>query len=202
MATLTCERCEKPFAVDDANPGDKVACPSCGDVSVVKASASADPAAAAGYPPRDGPETDVLRLRPVLFRSHPARFAFLLLGVIGGASAGIAGLVAANILLAAIGGGVSLACLIGFAIWKIYSMHDGLLVTTRRVIDREGLLSKNTSEVMIKDIRQVMVQQTFIDRIFNVGTISFSSSAGDSVEVSMEHVARPEHVKRVIDLYR
>ncbi len=202
MATLSCDRCEKPFAVDDANPGDKVACPSCGDVSVVKASAAADPAVAAGYPPRDGPEADVMRLRPVLFRSHPVRFACLLLGSLGGMAAGVTGLVVANLVLAAIGGGVAFACLIGFGVWKIHSMHDGLLVTTRRIIDREGLLSKNTSEVMIKDIRQVMVQQTFIDRIFNVGTISFSSSAGDSVEVSMEHVAKPEHVKRIIDLYR
>ena len=70
------------------------------------------------------------------------------------------------------------------------------------MIDREGLLSKNTSEIMIKDIRQVVVQQTFVDRLFNVGTISFSSSAGDGVEVSMEHVAKPAHVKRVIDMYR
>jgi hypothetical protein len=202
MATLTCDRCEKPFAVDDARPGDKVACPGCGDVSVVKAAAGSDPAAAAGFPARDGPEADVLHLRPVLFRSHPGRFALLLLGVLGGAAAGVTGVVTAVVPVAAIGGGVCLACLAGFGVWKIYSLHDGLLITTRRVIDREGLLSKNTSEIMIKDIRQVVVQQTFVDRLFNVGTISFSSSAGDGVEVSMEHVAKPAHVKRVIDMYR
>lgn len=202
MATLTCDRCNKPFAVDGAMPGDKVACPSCGDVSVVKPSPSSDPAVAAGFPARDGPEVEVLRLSPVLFRSHPGRFALLSVGIVGGVIACVTGLVKGAVPLAAIGGGVALACLIGFVVWKILSLHDGLLITTRRVIDREGLLSKNTSEVMIKDIRQVMIKQSFFERIVNVGTISLSSSAGEGVEVSMDHVAKPEHVKRVIDLYR
>ncbi|MEI7656560.1 MAG: PH domain-containing protein [Phycisphaerae bacterium] len=202
MATLTCDRCRKPFAADGAMPGDKVACPSCGDVTVVKASAASDPAVAAGFPARDGPETELLRLSPVLFRSHPGRFAMLSLGIIGGVVAVVLGLMKHSVPLAAIGGGVAVACAIAFVVWKIFSLHDGLLITTRRVVDREGLLSKNTSEVMIKDIRQVVIQQSFFERLFNVGTISFSSSAGDGVEVSMEHVAKPEHVKRVVDLYR
>ena len=65
-ATLTCDNCDKPFSVDDVNIGDKVKCPICADVSVVRtlaARAEEDRAAAAGLPAKHGPEVEVRRLR-------------------------------------------------------------------------------------------------------------------------------------------
>jgi len=86
--------------------------------------------------------------------------------------------------------------------WRIKTMHDGLLITTRRIIDRSGLLSKKTSEVMLKDIRHVVVTQKFMERLFSVGTLAISSSSDDGVEIYMQDVPKPEEVKRIIDLYR
>jgi uncharacterized membrane protein YdbT with pleckstrin-like domain len=70
------------------------------------------------------------------------------------------------------------------------------------VIDREGLLSKVTSEVLHSDIRNVQIQQTLMQRIMGVGTLTISCSAENEDEVRMENVTKPDEVARVIDLYR
>jgi hypothetical protein len=53
VITLTCDNCDKAFQVeDDAQPGEKVSCPYCGDVNRVPASPRSG---AAGAPPRGLP---------------------------------------------------------------------------------------------------------------------------------------------------
>jgi hypothetical protein len=222
--TITCDKCDRAFIVENVQIGDKVECPHCGDVNVVRGakiqsrspvahtpgpSGNVTPttsidtrAAAQGLPPLDGPEVDVMRLRPAMMRAKPFSFAGLILGAVGGLIGGIITFATGLIPVAVILWIISLACLVTLGWWKITSMHEGLIITTRRIIDREGLLSKNTSEILLKDIRNVVVRQTFVQRIFNVGTIALSSSADQGVEVFMEHLAKPNEVKRIIDLYR
>lgn len=161
-----------------------------------------DPAAAAGYPSKHGPEVDVLKLRAAMVRANPFLFALISLAIVGGGIGGIITLFFAPP-MALIGGGIFVAGMIALGIWKLFSLHDRLVLTTRRIIDREGLFSKRTSEVMYKDIRNVVVNQSFFDRILNVGTIAISTSASDNgVEIYMEHLAKPHEIKKVIDLYR
>src|SRR3954468_11363248 len=95
MAVINCDRCEKPFDVPNPAIGQKVTCPSCGDINVVRSLSSVpaggvvtDRAAAAGYPPAFGPEADVLMVRPAMFRAKPLRFLFLLLVLAGGVVGG------------------------------------------------------------------------------------------------------------------
>jgi len=188
-----------------------VECPRCGDVHIVRISAvisaagagrQDDPAAVAGYPPKNGPEVDVLTLRSAMIRANPLLFFLLALGLVGGGVAGIITLFFAPP-MALIGGGIFVASLIALGIWKLFSLHDRLIITTRRITDREGLLSKRTSEIMYKDIRNVVVNQSFFDRLLNVGTIAISTSASENgLEIYMEHLAKPHEIKKVIDLYR
>lgn len=129
-------------------------------------------------------------------------FALITLGIIGGGVGGIITLFFAPP-MALIGAGVFVASLIALGIWKLLALHDRLIITTRRIVDREGLFSKRTSEIMYKDIRNVVVNQSFIDRMLNVGTIAISTSASENgVEIYMEHLAKPHEIKKVIDLYR
>ena len=137
-----------------------------------------------------------------MLRAQPFKFILLAAGVLGGIAGAIAASVAVLIPVAIIAGILALACAIALGIWKFQTMHDGLLITTRRIVDREGLFSKNTSEILLRDIRHVVVKQTFTDRIFNVGTLALSSAADDGVEIYMEHLARPDEIKKIIDLYR
>jgi hypothetical protein len=206
QTTLTCDRCDKPFAVEDANIGDKVQCPLCGDVNIIRAGAAKaqvdDAAAAAGYPPRLGPEVDVCRLRPAMMRSRPLVFFGTLLVGVAGCAGGIFG-ATTGLLPAAVGGAIAAIVAFGYlGYWKFQTLSDGIRITTRRIVDVTGLFSKNTSEVMIKDIRHVVVKQTFWQRIWNVGSLSILTAASDGVEVYMEQLAKPHEVKRIIDLYR
>jgi len=210
---IICDKCEKPFEVD-AQPGDKVECPRCGDVNIVRVAAGAtsaaaaapaakeDRAAAAGHPPAFGPEVNVIRLRPAMFRAKPFRFLLLVVGLFGGAAGALVLLSMEHKPWAIAAGAGGLLSGIVLAGWRIKTMHDGLLITTRRIIDRSGLLSKKTSEVMLKDIRHVVVTQKFMERLFSVGTLAISSSSDDGVEIYMQDVPKPEEVKRIIDLYR
>src|SRR5262249_43447333 len=91
MVQLRCDKCEKLIEVDDARPGDKVECPACGDINVVRTvaarvapAAAPDRAGAAGYPPSTGPEVDVLVLRPAMFRSRPMAYTGVVVLILGG----------------------------------------------------------------------------------------------------------------------
>lgn len=205
---LHCDRCDKPFDTD-AQPGDKVKCPHCADVNIVRATShgkavtpAPDRAAAAGYPPATGPETDVLRIRPAMLRAKPLRFFGLWVGVVLGVVGGI--MLLAPMLPAAIACFIlAVACGLVLSVWKFYTLHDRLRITTRRIVDREGLFSKRTSEILIKDIRNVVVNQTFWQRLWGVGSVAISSAAADNgIDIEMSDVPRPEEVKRVLDFYR
>lgn len=214
MLQLLCDKCDAPIALDNLKPGDKVSCPACGDVNVVPAfgattpSAAAAPrpldrAAAAGYPPADGPEVNVLTCRPAMLRSRPLSFLLLALVAIGGlAAAATFAWITPLLWLAFTCLGLSGAAWITLGVWKLSTLDEGLIVTTRRTIDREGFFRKHTSEVLHADIRNVEITQTFWQRVWNVGTIGISSAADDRDEVYMERVPRPEQVRRIIDLYR
>ena len=87
-------------------------------------------------------------------------------------------------------------------VWKVHTLSEGLRITTKRTVEIKGLLSKATSEVLHADIRNIQVEQTFFERVCNVGFLSLSSSAENQDVVEMSDVPDPGKVKSIIDLYR
>lgn len=77
-----------------------------------------------------------------------------------------------------------------------------LTITTRRTILRHGILSKHTSEVSHTAIRQVILRQSFAQRLFSVGYLGLSSSAGSDVEIEIDGIRHPETLKSLIDAHR
>lgn len=95
-------------------------------------------------------------------------------------------------------------CLVGVGliillIWWIRILGTTLTVTTKRTILRRGLLSKFTSEVYHKDVRNVQVTQTAFQRLFDVGTIEISSAGQSDFEIAVEGMYEPNRVKHIID---
>ena len=121
------------------------------------------------------PETTEYEAHPSMFRSRP--FAFLL-----------------AVALCAVGIG-----LVILLVWWIRTLGTTLTVTSRRTTLRKGLLSKFTSEVFHKDVRNVQVTQTAIQRLFNVGRIDISSAGQGDFEITVEGMRDPNEVKRIID---
>ena len=102
-----------------------------------------------------------------------------------------------TILLSLIGVG-----LVIFAIWFIKCKGTTLTVTEDRTRLRRGLLSKSISEVWHQDIRNVQLDQSFFQRVFDVGSIGISSAGQGGLEIFVTGIPQPDRVKELIDQYR
>src|SRR5690606_8423361 len=167
--------------------------------------AEPDRAAAAGYPPDAGPEQRVLRVRPAWFRSRPIVFALVALAMVGGFAGAIYfwQVAEANrqwgmwpcLVLAVVMLGVLLW-------WWVQTLSAALEVTNKRTVERRGLLSRATSEVLHDTIRNVTIKQSFWDRVWGVGEIGIASAGHDGIEIHIDRIPNPNKVREVIDLYR
>lgn len=214
MIHYICANCRRELEVEDTLAGQRVKCPHCGNVEVVAATARAAPgasafhdrAAAMGLPPDSGPEVEVRRVHPVLFRSRPV------------GSAGVAALLLGGLTLAVIAYTSSafsgmrwtayvglLSCLIGLgwvAWWKLDSISTLVVITNKRTTVRRGLLSRKTSELLHDQVKDIRVDQTFGQRLLRTGTLGLDGSGTDAVELSVEHLPDPVGLRNVIDAYR
>ena len=203
MIRLTCDNCEKPIEVEDALAGQKVKCPSCGDVNVVPG--GPDRASAAGYPAANGPEQHVLRVRRAMFRARPLTYLLLAAAFLGGLVVLVYfGVIAkpANLGLAVTGAVVGLIAVLVLAGWKFTTLGEALEITNKRTIERTGILSKFTSEVRHQDIRNIQVTQSLRERLLGVGKIGISSAGQDGLEIVATDIPHPEKLRQIIDLYR
>lgn len=219
MIRFTCDRCDMEIELDDEFAGTKHECLNCGDINRVPnpdGSAPAiddsdpdvdskviDRAAKAGYPADFGPEQRVLKVRRCWFRSRPIRFSFMVLQLV----AGIVGALWVEIgdhtpwyhllFLPMIVGSI---VMIGW--WWVDRLGAAFEVTTKRTIMHRGFFSRATSEVVHDNIRNIQVDQTFLQRVFGVGRIGISSSGQDGVEIQVNHLRDPDKLREIIDLYR
>ncbi|MDY7004790.1 MAG: PH domain-containing protein [Cyanobacteriota bacterium] len=124
-------------------------------------------------------EVESCRVHPSMWRSSPLLFiAYLCL-----------------ILLFGIG-------LIFLLIWWIKSKNTTLIVTDKRTILQQSLLSRYTNEVMHAHIRNIQVQQSMMERLFNTGTIKIASAGTGDIEITVSGIPAPNRIKSVIDHYR
>ncbi|GGA33758.1 PH domain-containing protein [Okeania sp. KiyG1] len=124
-------------------------------------------------------EVESCRINPSMWRSNPLLFiAYLCL-----------------ILLFGIG-------LIFLLVWWIKSKNTTLIVTDKRTILQQGLLSRYTNEVMHAHIRNIQVQQSMMERLFNTGTIKIASAGTGDIEIIVSGIPAPNRIKEVIDHYR
>ena len=112
---------------------------------------------------------------PAMFRNHPVGFIL-------------------SILLCVVGVG-----LIVLLFWWLQVKGTKLTVTDHRTILRRGILSKHINEVYHSDIRNVQIFQTFLQRIFGVGTISIASAGSGEAEIVVAGIRDPGDVKSILD---
>jgi uncharacterized membrane protein YdbT with pleckstrin-like domain len=158
-----------------------------------------------GLPPDFGTEQAVMKIRPSFFRAKPIRVLILL------AMPLIAAAVATWLVEEGSGFGrgavvlgiAAVVCWVPMAVWWfIATRSKGLEITNKRTIERRGLLSKSTDEVLHDHVRNVKVDQSFYDRIVRIGQIGIASSGSDQTEIIMEDLPDPQKIREIIDLYR
>jgi membrane protein YdbS with pleckstrin-like domain len=218
MITIQCDNCDRSFEPLPDQTGGKVACPYCGDVNRVPASESVGAVATAREAPtREAAqsadvgqsaspgETELCVIRPGMFRAHPFRYALIILLFLAGAAGIIAALTTDRIGMWAIW--PSLVLIVGTGAWFGWwwmSTHFWvrLVVSNKRTIRHEGIIKRHTTEVLHDHVRSVDIRQTFLERIFNVGTIGIDSAGQDGIEIEVHDIPMPYEIKKMIDKHR
>lgn len=119
-------------------------------------------------------DTVIYEAHPALFRAHP--FWFIL----------------SVLLIAAFGIGIVI-----LVYWYILTRATALTVTDSDILYERGILSKDRTSVSLRHVRSVNVMQSFVNRIFGVGTIQIST-AGDEPEFTIADMPDPHVIREAI----
>lgn len=137
------------------------------------------PSPAAAPSQASNQEQTLYKASPSMFRNAPIHFVICLL------------------LILAWGIGLLI-----FLIWFLRCWSNQLIVTNKRVTHRRGILAKATNEVWHRDIRNVRVHQSFLQRIFGVGHVGIASAGHGDIEIQLGGLPRPNKIKEIIDQHR
>lgn len=203
-----CPHCSNNVQVSDDVMGEVIDCPVCDSPFKVDVPSArpGDPSQVDGNTPivdrPDREEGEVAVVHPAMFRTHPFRY----LGCVALIAVGILGIVMAltnqeivsrtfqlivSGLLTATG-----AVLLG--VWWVKTRYTELTVTTKRTILRKGIVARNTTEVQHDDVRNLQVEQNFMERLLGVGDLAVSSSGQDDLEIDAKDIPAPDEVAELI----
>jgi uncharacterized membrane protein YdbT with pleckstrin-like domain len=87
-------------------------------------------------------------------------------------------------------------------VWYLQTLATTLTVTNEQTTLRKGLLSKTTNDVFHENVRNIVVSQTFFQRMMGVGYIGISSAGQAGLEIEVNGIPDPERVKQIIDEHR
>ena len=177
--TVRCPSCGQSIKAADKYAGLRVKCPGC--ESIVAVPMPPQTAVSDDAPPKpESPTDDTMQsVSPAMFRNRPFLFIMCCL------------------LVLAYGAGLAI-----LLIWWIRCKTTRFILTEKRAILREGILSKHTKDVRHKDIRLVEVHQSLAQRLFGVGNLAISSAGHGGVEIEINGIQQPQKIKDRIDSLR
>jgi len=202
-----CPQCHETLAGDESSHGQRVKCPKCQTAMLVPqapvrpgtqtARLIQEPAAAAPLLLNEpDQETDIFKLSPVA-RAFPGQ---ILLGVIFvGLGIGLA--IRARDFswlppwVALIS--LSLGVLVLLLLW-LRVKSCGYRLTTQRLFVRSGWLAKHVDELELYRVKDVTVDQGFLQRLLGYGTITVFSDDESTPETDLIRISRPITVKEMI----
>jgi uncharacterized membrane protein YdbT with pleckstrin-like domain len=136
----------------------------------------------------------------MVFDGHPswrAVLSFYITGTI---------IVAVIVVIAALVSGAVLAIVIGAValgvmvlVGLIKRQATRYVITSERLHIRHGILAKKTQETRIQRVQNVNTDQSFVQRVLQVGTVDFDTAGSDDSEFRFVGVANPEEVVRAVD---
>src|SRR4051812_6597862 len=72
-------------------------------------------------------------------------------------------------------------------------------ITDRRIIIRKGILSRHERAAHIDRVQNVNLTQSFLDRIFQVGTLDFDTAGTEDSDFRFSGIADPDELRQKID---
>jgi len=94
------------------------------------------------------------------------------------------------------GGFIFLLLTIGLA--AIFRFRYLFTVTDGRIIMREGLIARNTSEMKLRHIRSMHLRQSIIERLLGIGTLTTISASDGESAVVFKGIRDPDGIKEKI----
>ncbi len=85
---------------------------------------------------------------------------------------------------------------------EIQRRSTTLTITNKVTRLRKGILSRSITEVRHKDVRNVSLTQSLVDRLLGIATISIGSSGQSGDEITVRGITQPDHVKKLISQHR
>ncbi len=105
--------------------------------------------------------------------------------------------------VASLTAGVEIAGLLilGFSALAVFVpwLSHSYIVGPDGIEQRQGILSRDSTSIRLSDIRSINLKQGIIARLFNVGTLEFSSAGTDGIDIRFADVAGPLKIKRWIE---
>lgn len=154
-------------------------------------------------------ERNLIKVHPVVFRARP--IGTLVIALVGLAAVVVLVMSVAGMSLAGYPLGetmmlgpaslltwlcaltfLAIAGIVGY--WMLMSQFTTLTVTDDRSIYQQGLVSRETSEVQHNDVRNIQLDQSFIQRLLKVGDIGISSSGQDDLEIVARRLPHPQRI--------
>jgi uncharacterized membrane protein YdbT with pleckstrin-like domain len=136
----------------------------------------------------------------MVFEGHPSWRAVLTFYVGGIAIVAVAaaiGALVSGVAVAIFAGAVVLALVILVGLIKRQATR--YVITSERLHIRHGILAKRTQETRVQRVQNVNTEQSFFERIMQVGTVDFDTAGTDDSEFRFVGVANPEEVVRAVD---
>jgi uncharacterized membrane protein YdbT with pleckstrin-like domain len=136
----------------------------------------------------------------MVFDGHPswrAVLSFYITGVIIVAVIAAVAALASGTGLAIVLGAVALAVMVLVGLVKRQATR--YVITSERLHIRHGILAKKTQETRIQRVQNVNTEQSFIQRLLQVGTVDFDTAGTDDSEFRFVGVANPAEVVRAVD---
>jgi uncharacterized membrane protein YdbT with pleckstrin-like domain len=91
-----------------------------------------------------------------------------------------------------------LAMVLGYVLPKFVAWFTSIfVVSSDRVISREGFIAKRSMEIPLEQVNDVRFEQGIFDRIVGAGTLLIQSASTTGTN-SFDHIRHPEEVQRTI----
>lgn len=136
---------------------------------------------------------------PAMFRNHPLGFVFLWMVLVACVLAGfVVGWQTGFLAAMALAVVFSIPAGLTLLSWWIQKIGTVLTVTESRIIERRGILSRSTNEIRHVDVRNIQVDQSFLQRLLGTGRIRISSAGQDDIEIDVRGISDPEEIATII----
>lgn len=99
-------------------------------------------------------------------------------------------------MLALVTAAVLLAALLLMLLYRRYSWR--YTIDSENIESVQGIIARTVQSIRVRDLRNVNVKQTILQRLLGYGDVEFSSAGGSGVEVVFFGVVRPLAVKQLI----